>query len=274
MTGGQFGAIMDTMSSERQIIFTLQTKVGGKEITPSTITLALFNRFNHEVEHFLAGSGHQVPLDEVHVAVEDGSYRLVAFLPLATAALVDPDLGRLEHQDGLRDMDPRRAAIVREWQLRARGTPDYRVEITTPEARFSPVIISHETDFHTPDQDEWVAVEKYVRGKVVDLGGSTKANVHLVLETTGGTLIAESTPDYLHDQRQNYLYRTVQVRITAEQNIRTGKLRNEKLMEFVGQASSYDAAELDVFVEAGTRAWADVPDAVAWVREQRGGPLE
>lgn len=262
------------MTRERQIVFTLQTKVGGQEITPSTITLTLFNRFNREVEHFLAGSGREVHVDEVRVAIKDGSYRLVAFLPWAMAALVDPDLSRLEHQDGLRDMDPGRAAIVREWQQRARKVPDYRVEITTPEATFSPVVISHETDFHTPDQDEWVAVEKYVRGKVVDLGGSTTANVHLVLETTGGTLIAESTPDYLHDQRQNYLYRTVQVRITAEQNTRTGKLRNERLIEFVGQAPSYDQAELDSFVEAGTRAWADVPDAVAWVREQRGGPLE
>jgi len=130
------------------------------------------------------------------------------------------------------------------------------------------------TERHTPDQDEWVAVEKYVRGKVVDLGGSTMANVHLVLEATGGTLIAKSTPDYLHDQRQNYLYRTVQVRIAAEQNIRSGKLRNERLIEFVGEAPSYDPSDLNAFIEAGTRAWADIPDAVAWVREQRGGPLE
>lgn len=262
------------MMNERKIFFTLQAKVDGQEVTPGTITLASFNQFNHEVAHFLAGSGRQVPLDEVHVAVEAGSYRLVAFLSLAATALIDPDLKRLEQPDGLRDVDPRRVAIIRQWQQRARGTPDYRVEITTPEARVKPVVISRETDFHTPDQDEWVAVEKYVRGKVMDLGGSTKANVHMVLETTGGTLIAESTPDYLHAQRDNYLYRVVRVRIKAEQSTRTGKLRNEQLIEFVGEVPAYNPAEIDSFIETGTRAWADVPDAVAWVREQRGGPLE
>ena len=29
--------------------------------------------------------------------------------------------------------------------------------------------------------------------------------------------------------------------------------------------------ELEKLIEAGTKAWADVPDAAAWVRELRGG---
>jgi hypothetical protein len=36
-------------------------------------------------------------------------------------------------------------------------------------------------------------------------------------------------------------------------------------------APSYDEKELEAFIEKGTKAWADVPDSVAWVREQRGG---
>ena len=34
---------------------------------------------------------------------------------------------------------------------------------------------------------------------------------------------------------------------------------------------TYDSAALDRFIEAGTRAWADVPDAAEWVRQLRGG---
>lgn len=33
---------------------------------------------------------------------------------------------------------------------------------------------------------------------------------------------------------------------------------------------SYDERELEELIEKGTRAWADLPDSVAWVREQRG----
>ena len=39
-------------------------------------------------------------------------------------------------------------------------------------------------------------------------------------------------------------------------------------------APSYDEEELEAFIEKGSRAWADVPDAAAWVRELRGGPDE
>ncbi len=35
-------------------------------------------------------------------------------------------------------------------------------------------------------------------------------------------------------------------------------------------APSYDEEELEAAIEKGSRAWADVPDAVAWVRELRG----
>jgi hypothetical protein len=34
---------------------------------------------------------------------------------------------------------------------------------------------------------------------------------------------------------------------------------------------AYDPEELKEFIEEGTKAWADVPDAAAWVRELRGG---
>jgi hypothetical protein len=41
-----------------------------------------------------------------------------------------------------------------------------------------------------------------------------------------------------------------------------------------GDAPSYDESELNAAIAKGTSAWADVPDAVAWVREQRGGARE
>lgn len=260
-----------TVSEKRQIVFTLRAVVSGVEVTPETIDLALFNRFNRQVEQFLAGSNHQVAPRDILVGIESGSYRLVASLAVPAAVVVESDLAHLERQDGLSEMDPRRTAIVKDWQEHARKTSGYGVEISSPASTFRPVVISHETDYHAEDADQWVAVEKYVLGRLVDLGGMTKANAHLVLEDTGETLIIESTPEFLRDQRQNYLYQVVQVRITAEQNIRSGKLRNERLVEIVGPRPSYNPSDLDAFVAAGTKAWADVPDAVAWVREQRGG---
>lgn len=259
------------MRESRKILFKLQARLDGHEITPATIGLAQFNRFNREVEEFVAGSGQRVVLDEVHVAIEDGSYGLAIFLSAAVAASVEPDIRRLERENSLSEIDARRAAVVRRWQERARSEQDYSVSIQSDSPRIRAVRVSRETDYHTPDQDEWVSTEKYVVGRVLEVGGSTRINVHLAMEDGGKPLIAASSEDYLRDLRQNYLYHRVQIHVAAQENIRTGELRDVKLLAFIGEGPSYDERELEAAIEKGTRAWADVPDSVAWVREQRGG---
>ena len=259
------------MNKTRKILFRLTEKADGREVTPATIGLNRFNRFNREVEEFLVGTNHRVPLDEAHVAIEDGSYGLAVFLTAAVAASVEPDLQRLEHENALNTIDTRRAAVVRRWQQRARTEDGYSVSIHHSDPAVRPIRVSHESDFHTPDQDEWVSAEKYVVGRVLEVGGRTRVNVHLALEDGGKTLIAASSEDYLKDLRANYLYHRVQVHVAAEENIRTGELRDVRLLAFIGEGPSYDERELESAIEKGTRAWADVPDSVAWVREQRGG---
>lgn len=259
------------MNDPRKILFKLHGRRGEGEVTPRTIGFSRFNRFNREVEEFLAGSGHKLDLDDVHVAVEEGSYGLAVFLSAAVAAAVEPDMQRLGREESLAGVDGRRARVVRRWQDQARSEADYSVTIETPDGVWAPIRISKRSDYHLPDQDEWVATEKYVIGRLVEVGGSTRVNVHLAVDDGGPTLIAESTEDYLRELRQNYLYRRVQIHIAAQENIRSGEMRDVRLLAFIGEGPSYDEQELETAIEKGTRAWADVPDSVAWVREQRGG---
>ena len=203
------------MIATRQLAFTFKAKVNGQEISPETIGLHSFNRFNREVEEFVAGNGRKLPMDEVRVSIESGSYKLLVALPALLASQVEPDLQRLARVESLRDVDQRRTIVVRHWQQRAKTEDGFSVEIGSSGFSLSTIRVARDTDFHTPDEDEWVEVEKYVVGTVVDIGGASKANVHLALDD-GGTLIATSTEDYLRDQRQNCLYRKVQLHIAAQ----------------------------------------------------------
>jgi hypothetical protein len=114
-------------------------------------------------------------------------------------------------------------------------------------------------------------VEKYLFGRVVDMGGTQKANVHLVLEATGKTVIVSSSEEFLRDQEQNRLYHMVLVHVRAEQHTGTGEFRSVRLIDFVNYDPSYDEEGLERFIEQGTQAWAGVPDAAEWVRKLRGG---
>ncbi|MBU0676472.1 MAG: hypothetical protein KJ626_00010 [Verrucomicrobia bacterium] len=229
-----------------------------------------FNRFNHEVEKFLVGSDRKLVLDDVHLSIDDGSYKLVVFLTSLVAASVEPDMAKLAREDSLSDIDRHRARIVRGWQERARKEDGYSVSITPGEDQWKPVKVTRETDYHSRDQDEWIATEKYVVGRVLDIGGAARANVHIAPEGGGKQLIVLSNENYLRDLSKNYLYHDVQVHIAAEENIRSGELRNERLLSFVGEGASFDEDELDEAIKKGSKAWSDVKDSVAWVREQRG----
>lgn len=265
------GIIGKTPMSE-SIEFVLHGKINGEEITPSTINLSQFNEFNRQVEDFIAGR-HGGKLDTVRVEIKDGSYCLGALMSIAMTAAVDSDMEKLMRgEDALGDVDPKRAEIVKNWQSKASAHEDmfFEVRSSTSLRRGSrPLRISHETHFRFGDKSPWVVVEKYLFGTVEEMGGSTSSNVHLRLPKSGKIVIVDS--DRANIEARPVLYQKVLLRVRAEEHARTGELRKLRLIDFVDYKPGYDEAALDRFAEEGAKAWADIPDGAAWVRDRRGG---
>lgn len=258
------------MGLSETIFFKFEDQIDGVEVTPKTIGFARFNRFNKEVEDFIKGGARDVQLDDVNVNVEKGSYGLRLVLPLALAQLVQPDIQRMETSMDLDGMNPARQTIVKSWQRQARKRPDLKISIESTNSQFTPVTISSKTDYHRRSEDLWVETEKYLTGFVQDMGGKTSANVHLQVHGLTKTLVLTSSEEYLRAQKENMLYHEVQVRVLAEQNIRTRELKNARLIEFSGKPPSYNEDELNQVIKKGTQAWADVKNITDWVAEQRG----
>lgn len=251
-----------------EIEFILRGKVDGVAITPRTIGLSQFNEFNQQVETFIAGR-ERLKLDEVHVAVDEGSYLLRAFLPALVASNVNADLQLLTREDSLGEIDPRRAEVVQKWQARVKANPDQAYEVRPKEDQLPRVRIARETDYRVGDVIPWVAVEKYLFGQVLDMGGAQRANIHLRLEKGGRVLLVNASQGYLRDLIENRLYHKALLHVRAEQHFRTGDLRNIHLISFVDYQPGFDEEALNRFADKGAEAWADVPDAAAWVRELR-----
>ena len=258
---------MDALTA---IGFALRGEVDGVVITPKTIGLSQFNEFNQQVEAFLAGS-ERTKLNQVQVEIREGSYLFRAVIS-ATLALstLGQDIRILERQDALGEVDPKRAEVVRKWQARAKASPRLEFEIR-PEGQALPSIrVNHETDYREGNIQPWVTVEKYLRGEIVDMGGVQKANIHLKLARGGKTVIVSAPQSMLRDQEENRLYHKVLLHVRAQQHHRTGELRSLELIAFDDYHPVYDEEALDRFASEGAIAWADVPDAVSWVRELRG----
>lgn len=257
------------MNTVNKVEFVLRGRVDGVELTPRTIGFSQFNEFNLQVEAFIAGSA-KGKLNESHVEIGEGSYKLTVSLAAMAAMALEPDLALLARQDTLGELDPKRAEIVAKWQARAKTDPALEYEIKTDQVTLPTVRFSRTTDYRIGAIIPWVTVEKYLFGTIVDMGGANKANVHLRLKDTGQIIKVDASQNYLRDMEGNRLYHPALLHVRAQQHYKTGALRAVQLIALEDYAPVYDEAALDRFAEKGREAWRDVPDAAAWVRERRG----
>lgn len=256
------------MNPINELRFSLRDRIGDAEIGPARVPLALLGQFQSEVSDFLKGSSRDVDPMQVQIAIEEGSLVLVASGLLAAGSLWH-DLDQLKQAESLDQIDSKRAAVVERWQGAARQNPHRRYTVSENPIK-TIMRIDVQSNFRKIAEDAWVIVEKYLHGRIVDLGGKIKANVHLELEG-GATLPIASTHDLLANEERNWLYRSALLHVTAEENLHTGELRKLRLLAFEPYAPAYDEDEYKRMVERGTRAWADVKDAAAWIEELRGG---
>ena len=255
------------MNPINQLRFAVNDRIDNIDVSPSHVSLALLGDFQKDVNEFLKGSNHDVDPSKILVSIENGSLAFVA-MGLLAANTLWTDLEHLKSKDSLSLIDPKRASVVERWQLIAQKNPDRRYLVVDQSSQESFFSVDSTSDFHKTE-DMWVHIEKCLYGKVVDIGGKTKPNVHLELEN-GTMLTIAATQNDLAQGEQNRLYRPALLHITAEENLITGELRNYKLLKFDTYQPSYDEAEFNLMVKRGTKAWADVSDATAWLETLRG----
>ena len=179
------------------------------------------------------------------------------------------DLRSLLASELLDALDLKRREVIERWQKAARQTQGLAYRISALFLERS-LVIDANTDFRADDADQWVMVERYVRGEIQNLGGAIRPNAHVRLPD-GKSLTVSTERKVLHDDTQNRLYKQVMLRIRAKYNVLTRELKDAELIEFVEYAPRFDAEDMTRLTRRGEQAWKDVDDATAWVDELRGG---
>lgn len=252
----------------QQVTIALIDATQGYEATPERVRLSALADFTRDVADFLRGQARELDPASIEVAVTSGSVQVVT-QPLLLAATLVRDLRSLLNSELIGSLDARRREVVERWQKLARATKGWSYRVAAP-CLPQPVVITAETDFRADDADQWVRVERYVRGEILDLGGATKSNAHIRLPD-GTTPKVGTERDVLRNDTINRLYKPAMLRIQAQYNVLTRELRDARLVEFVQYEPRFDAAEFERLNRRGAQAWKDVADASAWVEELRGG---
>ncbi len=251
----------------QRITIALTDHTAGFEATPDRVRLGDLTAFSSDVATFLRGEDKDVDTNTLEVAVRKGSLAIETS-PLLSAPNLFRDLRTLLGGELLDNLDAKRREVMERWQKTARQSKQVAYRISAPFLA-RPIEINAESDYHADDADQWVQVERYIRGEIQDLGGVTKANAHIKLPD-GRTLKVTTERDVLRNDTVNRLYKLAMLRIKADYNVLTRELRNARLVEFVEHASAVDEDALSKLTRRGAVAWKDVPDATTWVDELRG----
>jgi len=250
----------------QSLLIVLHDDSAGYEITPDRVPLSTLRAFAKDVDEFLRGDANDVDTAALDVAVVNGS------LGLRTAPMANPmllgDLRRLADSELLDSIGSNRRAVIERWQKAARGPRKLRFQIHA-DLLPAAIVISAESDFRSDDANQWVRVERYFRGEIVEIGGQTRCNAHIRLPD-GKAMVVDAPREILRDDKVNRLYKLAMLRIAADYNVMTREHRNARLLEFVEQESRLDEKDLERLTQRGAKAWRDVPDARAWVDSLRG----
>lgn len=239
----------------------------GYEVSPERVPLSLLAEFAGDVEDFVRGAAKEVDAPAIEVSVVKGSLAFV-MTPLVAPVLLQ-DLRALLRSSDMTLIDPKRRAVVTKWQTLARGrfSRSIKIDAGPTVGAFS---IDSTSDFKTLDADEWVAVERYIKGEIMDLGGVKSSNAHIKLPD-GSRLMVQTDKRLIKAEKTNLVYQEVHLRVRAELNIRTKQLREVSLIEFVKYEPRFDEVQFNKAVERGGKSWSDVEDPAQWVKDLRGG---
>ena len=240
---------------------------GAFALLPATYDVKHVLATLQHVEGLLFGSSkRERPL--VSYEIREGSVRHLLTTALQTVIGFNAILQVVQTQGDLDFLQPDTAKALEYFQAEARQH-DFQFEITTSLADANTLIIDATTHYERTAVT-WVDAEFYFYGRITDMGGSTRPNIHLQT-AEAGTVVLQTTKEELKRMESNPLYRDYGVRATGQQDVRTGEVNRSNLvfMEMIDYESRYDEQYLATLRRKAMKN--DWPlDADAWLRELRG----
>ncbi len=259
------------MNSSKKISFSIKDSVLGSALNPSNLTLPLLGEFIEQVTIFIRGKSRQ-DLGEIKTSIKKGSLAVVVENPTGLLDDAVRDYMLLQENNTLESVsDSVRAEVIDQWQVAAKNNSNRTYELSIKEPTTQKTLtltISSETNYMWKKQ-VWVDVELYLYGKIYDLGGKNKPNVHVELEN-GKTIKIGTHISILIRDNKNRLYREQLIRIKAKQNTTTHELKNERLISFEHYSPKFDEDEFEMIAKKSKVAWQSVKSATDWVENLRG----
>ncbi len=250
-----------------QIEIRISGRQGAFDLVPATYDVKHVIATLQHAEGLLFGSNKKErPL--LTYDIQEGSVRHILTTALQAVIGFNAILGTVQQQGDIDFLQPETAQALEYFQSEARQH-DYQVEVKTSVADTVTLVIDATTQY-ARTAASWVEAEFYFYGRITDMGGTSRPNIHLQTAEAGRVTL-QTTQETLKQLEGNYLYREYGVRATGQQDLRTGEVNRQslQLVDIVDYEARFDAHYLATLRRKAARNdWPQDPDT--WLRELRG----
>ncbi len=265
------------MNGKRDTLLTVRLAAEGENLSAEALPMALLGALGDGIETFVLG-GARLGAEAPVFRVEQGSILLHFFSTTAIAASIFASgLGAaLEAIDaGLLPGDPKRAAALSSMRrfLQEDKANARTIAFEVPErfrveglVKVVNVTISQNTTLRQGSLMPRVFEEGTLRGKIEKMGNEGDPGFDVRVAGEPKLIHVRATKEQLTGNPNLFL--PIVARVRYRLNPATGDRSETTLVRFIDRPTDPKVVLREI-VEAGTKAWADIPDPVAWLRDLR-----
>lgn len=247
----------------------LDGKVGDEPLTPRTYDVREVIETLQHAQDLLFGSDKK-DRPQLTYALEEGSVRHILTTVLAVVVGVTQQLELVRESGTLANLDATQAGALL-WFQEMAARRGYTCRLGTSE-RVEVLVIDGRSRL-SPVVRQFVETELYFYGQIVDAGGKSRPNLHL-LTAEYGLLTLAIPRELLAGYHGNPLYRTHAVRAIGKQDSMTGEINFDSVRVQsieLHEYTHYDEEYISLLREKAARNWlGELPDPDGWLSNLRG----
>jgi hypothetical protein len=255
------------MEKTGYIEITIKGKRGNIELSPDNYDIREIRALLENVEDLIV-QGEKKDRPTISYEISEGTVRHKFKTTIQTIIAFSAILTQINKLSSIDFLDYPTARVIEDFQKNAVGK-DLSFTINTSVNPSQNLRIDKTTNFRLTES-VWVDSEFYFYGKITNMGGKDKANIHLVTEESG-TIIIQTPKKVLEEMENNPMYKTYGIRAIGKQNSTTGEIdRNSlKFIEIVIYQPKYDENYLKNLRDKAMKNWLGTISPDSWLQQIR-----
>ena len=224
------------MNEEEIGTFKIEIESGNKNYSPSNFDISDLKNFLINIEYLLFPNKDKKNRATISYEVKEGSVKhifktsLVAILSLSS---------NLENPNNFKNLEKKQKEAINFFQKWSKNN-NKKIDIFNNNNN-KILEITPTTEYKL--EENYFQTILYVYGKIIELGGKNKSNIHLDTDKYG-ILIIDTPEKEIKNFSKNMVYEEVGIEIFVQKDLKTKKIRSPKFIKMLNYNSNFDISDL------------------------------